>query len=112
MKFTGAALGWVERELEMTDQEVGKALQVDPRTIARWRRREHAPTTEPRKRLRRLTQLKPLLENAFRTRAHGMRWLRQPVPALHGRAPISALIDGDIDDVLVILGTHACGTYV
>ena len=39
MEFAGAALGWVEHELEMTDPEIGQALGVDRKTIYRWRQR-------------------------------------------------------------------------
>ena len=112
MKFTAAALDWIERELQMNDREIGKALQVDRTSISRWRKREQLPSAERRKRLRRLTQLKPLLENSFRTSAHGKRWLRQPAPALQRRTPMSVLVDGNITSVLVMLGTHASGAHV
>jgi hypothetical protein len=58
MEFAGAALGWVERELEMTDPEIGQTLGVDRKTIYRWRKRESAPAPEQRKRMEKLTQLK------------------------------------------------------
>jgi len=51
MEFAGAALGWVERELEMTDPEIGQTLGVDRKTIYRWRKRESAPTQEQRTRM-------------------------------------------------------------
>jgi uncharacterized protein (DUF2384 family) len=111
MEFAGAALGWVERELELTDLEIGQALGVDRKTIYRWRRRESAPAPEQRKRLEKLTQLKWFLENAFRTPALGKRWLHQPVPALRGRTPISVLAEGDVDGVLGLLATHASGAH-
>jgi uncharacterized protein (DUF2384 family) len=112
MEFAGAALGWVERELEMTDPEIGQTLGVDRKTIYRWRKRESVPAPEQRKRMEKLTQLKWFLENSFRTVALGKRWLHQPVPALRGRTPLSVLIDGDIDAVLGVLGTHASGAHV
>ncbi|MHB1862742.1 MAG: helix-turn-helix domain-containing protein [Gemmatimonadaceae bacterium] len=112
MAFAGAALGWVERELELTDPEIGKALGVDRKTIYRWRKRESAPAPEQRKRMEKLTQLKWLVENAFRTPALGKRWLYQPVPALKGRMPISVLTEGDIDSVLGVLATHVSGAHV
>ena len=112
MEFAGAALGWVERELEMTDPEIGQTLGVDRKTIYRWRKRESAPAPEQRKRMEKLTQLKWFLENSFRTVTQGKRWLHQPVPALRGRTPISVLIDGDIDAVLSVLGTHASGAHL
>ena len=85
MEFAGAALGWVERELEMTDPEIGQTLGVDRKTIYRWRKRESAPAPEQRRRMEKLTQLKWFLENSFRTATQGKRWLHQPVPALQGR---------------------------
>ncbi len=112
MEFAGAALGWVERELEMTDPEIGQTLGVDRKTIYRWRKRESAPAPEQRKRMEKLTQLKWFLENSFRTTAQGKRWLHQAVPALRGRTPMSVLIEGDIDGVLGVLGTHASGAHV
>ena len=112
MEFAGAALGWVERELELTDPEIGQTLGVDRKTIYRWRKRESAPAPEQRKRMEKLTQLKWFLENAFRTPAIGKRWLHQAVPALKGRTPISVLTEGDIDSVLGILATHTAGAHV
>jgi uncharacterized protein (DUF2384 family) len=112
MEFAGAALGWVERELELTDPEIGQALGVDRKTISRWRKRESAPAPEQRKRMEKLTQLKWFLENAFRTPEIGKRWLHQPVPALKGRTPLSVLTEGNIDSVLGVLATHTSGAHV
>jgi hypothetical protein len=106
MEFADAALEWVERELELTDPEIGLALGVDRKTIYRWRKRESVPAPEQ------LTQLKWFLENAFRTPALGKRWLHQAVPALKGRMPISVLTEGDIDSVTDIPATYACGAHV
>lgn len=112
MEFAGAALGWAERELELSDPEIGQALGVDRKTIYRWRRRESAPAPEQRKRMEKLTQLKWFLENAFRTPETGKRWLHQAVPALKGRTPLSVLTEGDIDAVLGVLATHTAGAHV
>lgn len=112
MEFATATLGWAERELELSDQEIGHALGVDRKTVYRWRKRESAPRPEQRKQMEKLTQLKWLLENAFRTAAEGKRWLHQPVPALRGRLPISVLTDGDIDSVIGVLATHVSGAHV
>jgi DNA-binding XRE family transcriptional regulator len=111
-EFVGAALGWAERELEMTDPEIGQTLGVDRKTIDRWRKGESVPAREQRRRLEELTQLKWFLENSFRTAGQGKRWLRQPVPALRGHTPMSVLLDGDIDSVLGVLGTHVSGAHV
>lgn len=111
-EFAQRALGWVEQELELTDSEIGQALDVDRKTIYRWRTRESAPAPEQRRRMEKLTQLKWFLENAFRTPDLGKRWLHQAVPALKGRTPISVLTAGDIDSVLGLLATHASGAHV
>ena len=60
----------------------------------------------------RFRQLKWFVENAFRTPDVGKRWLRQSVPALQGRMPISVLTEGDVDSVLGILATHASGAHI
>lgn len=112
IEFAGAALGWAERELELTDPEIAQTLGVDRKTIYRWRKQESAPAPEQRRQMEKLTQLKWFLENAFRTPAIGKRWLHQPVPALKGRTPISVLTGGDIDSVLAVLATNASGAYV
>lgn len=112
MEFAGTTLGWVERELELSDPEIGQALGVDRKTISRWRKRESVPAPEHRKRMEKLSQLKWLLENAFQTPTVGKRWLHQAVPALRGRTPISLLMDGDLDSVIGVLTTHMSGAYV
>lgn len=112
LDFAGAALSWAERELELSDQELGRALRVDRKTIYRWRRRETAPAPEQRRRVEQLTQIQWFLEHAFRTPEIGRRWLHQAVPGLRGRTPISVLIEGDLDRVLTLLATHAAGAHV
>ncbi|MEO8334290.1 MAG: hypothetical protein ABI664_04930 [bacterium] len=108
-EFAGAALGWVERELELTDPEIGQALRVDRKTIYRWRKQESAPAPEQRKQMEKFTQLKWFFENAFRTPALGKRWLHQSVPAFQVRTPLSLLISGDVDTVLGVPGDARVG---
>ena len=100
-----AALDWVERELALSDAEIGQALGVDRKLIYRWRMREREPTPDQLSQLEKLPELRRLVENAFRTPELGKRWFRQPAPALKGRTPISALRDGQIDNVLRLLAT-------
>ncbi len=111
-EFAGAALGWAQRELELTEAELGQALGVDRKTIRRWREGESAPAPEQRKQMEKLTQLKWFLENSFRTPVLGKRWLHQSVPGLKGRTPISVLTEGDIDRVLGLLATHTTGAHI
>lgn len=111
-EFAGAALGWAQRELELTESEIGTALGVDRKTIYRWRSGESTPAPEQRKRVEKLTQLKWFLDNSFRSSRIGKEWLHQPVPGLKGRTPISVLAEGDIDSVIGLLATHASGAHI
>lgn len=108
----GALLNWVERELGLTGLELARTLSVDTANLDRWRLRESVPAPEQLRRTEELAQLARLVASAFRTLELGQRWLRQPVPALQGRTPISVLVDGDIDAVLTVLGAHVASVYV
>ena len=113
MEFAGAALGWVERELEMTDPEIGQALGVDRKTIYRWRKRESAPAPEQRKRMEKLTpaEKKPNPKpEAILKYAHtpismlGSQWeeLRQEWDELSKlEAKLSHLIQKDADEAVL-----------
>ena len=111
-EFAGAALSWATEELEWSEPEISQALGVDRKTLHRWRTRESVPAPEQRKRVEKLSQLKWLLENAFRTPEIGKRWLYRSVPGLAGKTPIAALLAGDIDSVIAVLATHVSGAYV
>lgn len=110
--FAQAALKYATTELELMDPEIGDALGVDRKTIYRWRKFESVPAPEQRKQMEKLTQLKWLLDNAFRSPERGKQWLHEAVPALKGRTPISVLTSGDLDSVLGVLATHVSGAHV
>lgn len=112
MDLASAVLGWVERDLALTDVEIAQAFCVDRTTIDLWRARKIEPTPEQRKRVGQFAQLKRFLEETFRTPELGRQWLRQAVPALQDRMPISVIADGNIDGVLGVLATHAAGAFV
>lgn len=112
LEFTGAALGWATRSLEFSEPELSQTLGVDRKTLHRWRKRQSVPGPEQRKRVEKLSQLKWLIENAFRSPAIGKRWLHRPAPGLGGSTPVSFLLSGDIDSVIGVLATHVSGAYV
>jgi uncharacterized protein (DUF2384 family) len=112
LEFTGATLGWATRGLELSEPEISQALGVDRKTIHRWRKRESVPGPEQRKRVEKLSQLKWLLDNAFRTPQVGKQWLYRPAPGLGGSTPIGALLAGDLDKIIGLLATHVSGAYV
>jgi hypothetical protein len=112
LKFTGAALGWAADELEFSDREISQTLGVDRKTVHRWRNRESVPGPEQRKQVEKLSQLKWLLDNAFRTPDIGKRWLYRPASGLGGKTPAASLLEGKIDSVIGVLATHISGAYV
>lgn len=112
LEFVGAALGWAAKELEWSEPEISQALGVDRKTLHRWRTRASVPAPEQRKRVEKLSQLKWLLDNAFRTPLVGKRWLYRSVPGLGGKTPSAALLAGEIDSVIAVLATHVSGAYV
>lgn len=112
LDFTGAALGWAAEELEFSEPEISQTLGVDRKTVHRWRRRESVPGPEQRKQIEKLSQLKWLLNNAFRTPDIGKRWLYRPTPGLGGKTPAASLLEGKIDSVIGVLATHISGAYV
>jgi len=112
LEFTGAALGWAAEELEFSEPEISQTLGVDRKTVHRWRRRESVPGPEQRKQVEKLSQLKWLLNNAFRTPEIGKRWLYRPAPGLGGKTPAASLLEGKIDSVIGVLATHISGAYV
>jgi uncharacterized protein (DUF2384 family) len=112
MDLASAVLGWAERELALTAAEIAQAFRVDRTTIYHLLNRDAVPTPEQRRRVEQFAQLKRLLEDTFRTPEVGRQWLLQGVPALQGRTPISVITDGDIDNVLGLLATHAAGVYI
>jgi hypothetical protein len=62
--------------------------------------------------MEKLSELRWLLANAFRSPDIGKRWLHQAVPGLRGRTPLSVLAEGDLDAVLGVLATHVSGAHV
>jgi uncharacterized protein (DUF2384 family) len=112
LEFAGATLDWAAEELEWSEPEISQALGVDRKTLHRWHTRTSVPAPEQRKRVEKLSQLKWLLGNAFRTPEIGKRWLYRSVPGLGGKTPASALLAGDLDSVIAVLATHVSGAYV
>lgn len=111
MEFAEASLAWAREALELTDFEIGQALGVDRKTVQRWREHRSAPSSTHRRQMEKLTQLRHLLESAFRTPDAAQRWLHTPAPALAGRTPLGVLGEGELDRVIQLLGTLAAGAF-
>ncbi len=62
------------------------------------------PSIDQRRRIAKLDTLRHSIERRFRTPAARERWLQAPLSTLAGRSPIDAIVDGDIDAVIKVLG--------
>jgi len=80
--------------------------------IIRADQQERAPGAEETGGLRRVAELKRLMESAFRTPEFGRIWFRRPLPAFSGRIPMSVLASGEIDGVVGVLAMRASGAHL
>jgi putative toxin-antitoxin system antitoxin component (TIGR02293 family) len=91
--------------------ELGNALHVPARTLAR-RRRAGRLTTDESDRLVRLGRVAALAEAVLGDRARAVSWLRQPNRALGGRIPLQHLdTDLGVREVETVLLRIEHGVY-
>jgi len=110
--YAQETMTWVRQALELSELEVGKAVQADRKTIQRWRAGVSAPHPEHRQRLEQLNQLRHLLEQCFRSPGAAQQWLHRPGGAFGGRTPFSLLTSGDLTSLIQALSTLAAGAHV
>ena len=112
LKRVSEAVLWAGRTLELSDQEVGDALGVTGRSIARWREARNQPSGRHVAAAEQLLELAQALDAAFGGDARAMQeWLHQPLPALRRQAPLRAVISGHVGDVLAVLASAESGTF-
>lgn len=110
-EFAGNTVAWATDKLELTLEEVSRALGVNRRTVERWRQGSSEPSPVHRRNLERVNQLRYLLETSFRDLDAAQRWLHTPLPALRGLTPLGALEDGRLDDLTGLLATLESGAH-
>jgi uncharacterized protein (DUF2384 family) len=91
--------------------DLAAALDVDRRTLLRYRKEVNAPSPKVRMRMETLREIAYLLLEVFETREGGVEWLYSPVDLLRRRRPIDLMRNGDIDDVLAILAGLYSGAH-
>jgi uncharacterized protein (DUF2384 family) len=91
--------------------DLAAALDVDRRTLLRYRKEVNAPSPKVRIRMETLREIAYLLLEVFETREVGMEWLYSPVELLRRRRPIDLMRNGDIDDVLAVLAGMYSGAH-
>jgi uncharacterized protein (DUF2384 family) len=92
--------------------DIASALDVDRRTLLRYRKLRNTPVPEVRDRLDILRQIAFLIEELFAKREDGLVWLYEAVPLLQGRRPIDLIRKGKLDEVLSILAGLYSGAHI
>ena len=105
------ALESVMKTLGLSREEVSELLSVPLRTLAR-RKREHRLHADESDRLFRLARIAARAVEVLGSKQNAAGWLRQPIRALNGAAPI-ALLDtaAGTEQVDEILGRIEYGLY-
>ena len=94
---------WFRNHLGLSADELARTLDVSDRTIKRWLQRQAGPAAEHRARLRKLHQVRYLMESVFASPTAAVQWFHAPVRSLRGHAPVDAMTEGRMDDVIGLL---------
>ena len=105
------AMDEAQASLGLSTAELATLLNVDRRTILRYRRELSAPSEEVRERIQALRDLIYLLDEVFPTREAAQDWLYSPVPSLRARRPIDLLRAGSLDEVASELAGLDSGVF-
>ena len=97
--------------LELNFEQLAEALQVDRRTVYRYRKRQTVPTPEVRRRFDILREIIQLLEEIFATPDDRQAWLYRSVPLLRGRRPIDLMLRAELEPVAEILAGYQAGAH-
>lgn len=92
--------------------DIASALDVDRRTLLRYRKEMNTPSPKVRDRLEALRQISHLLDLIYVNREDGLTWLYTPVPLLQGCRPIDLMRRGELDEVLSVLAGFYSGAHV
>lgn len=102
----------VERNLGLSVTTIAQALEVDRRTVERWRTNASLPQGKTRERLATLVALRDRIVAIMGTPDAARTWLHAPSAYLGGFTPEEALKAGRIDRVQADLDGFAAGIYL
>jgi uncharacterized protein (DUF2384 family) len=111
-RYAKQSVDWMKESLELTNREIGMVLGTSSRTVIRWSNQASCPTPVHREHLEDIAVLRQLLSDSFQSKEAMHAWLGSPIPALKGRTPLSAILCGDLDAVIGLLGTLLAGAFV
>ena len=102
----------LEQDLGISIETIAIVLEVDRRTVERWRANQTLPQGKTRERLRRLLSVRDRIHQMFGSREAGREWLQARSQYLGGFTPEEALKAGRLDRVLADLDGLAAGVYL
>ena len=108
----GRIIEGLERDLGISLETIAQALDVDRRTVERWRANQSVPQGRTRQRLAEFVGLRDRLLRMFGTEQAAQEWLRASSLYLGGFTPQEALKAGRLDRVSADLDGLAAGVYL
>jgi ribosome-binding protein aMBF1 (putative translation factor) len=108
----GHIIEGLEQDLGISVETIALALDVDRRTVERWRASQSVPQGKTRRRLGELVDLRDRLLLTFGTQQAVQEWLRAGSLYLGGFTPQEALKAGRLDRVRADLDGLAAGVYL
>lgn len=108
----GPLIEGLEQDLGISLEVIALALDVDRRTVERWRANQSVPQGKRRQRLGELLALRDRLLGLFGTREMAREWLGARSRYLGGFTPAEALKAGPLDRVRADLDGLAAGVYL
>ena len=108
----GPLVEGLERDLGVSLEIIALALDVDRRTVERWRANQSVPQGKTRQRLAELMALRDRLMRTFSTAEAVQGWLGADSRYLGGFTPLEALRAGRLDRVRADLDGLTAGIYL
>lgn len=108
----GEALTQVQRDLGLTVKELAGALDVDPRTVARWLEAGAFPQREARQRIESLEGFRHHLLEVCSSPEAARHWMHAPNRYLSGLTPAEAAKAGRVDRIEAALVALESGIFV
>lgn len=108
----GPIIERLEQDLDLSTDVIARAVDVDRRTVDRWRANRSVPQGRTRERLAELVALRDRLLAITGSREAARVWLKASSRYLGGFTPEEALKTGRLDRVRADLDGLAAGVYL
>jgi len=106
------ALDTLEKSLGVTEDELAQALDINRRTLQRWRAGTAHPQQLARRRLSELLRIEQRVRSTFQGRDAVRRWFHGQSRYLGGLTPAEAIRVGRIDKVEAALEALDSGVFL